>query len=164
MYPRSGLRPTKSITRQAIFNILGDEVLDARVCDLFAGGGALGLEAMARGAREAVFVEMSPVVLRYLRENVAGVEGVKVIRGDVRRVVRRLAGSEFDIVFADPPYEQGLVAETLNLVVRYGLVKVDGWVVIEHGEGEEPVTPGGWMRVKQVRYGESRVTFFRRCK
>ncbi len=164
VYPRAGLRPTKEITRQAIFNILAEEVQGARVCDLFAGGGALGLEAVSRGAKEVVFVEAEWVRLRYLRMNVAGIAGVRVLRGDVRRVGRRLAGSEFDIVFADPPYEQGLVADTLKVVTGYRLVRVDGWLVIEHSAGEAPETPGGWRRVKQVRYGESMVTFLRRCE
>ncbi len=162
VYPRSGLRPTKGVTREAIFNIIGERVDGARVCDLFAGAGALGMEALSRGAKEVVFVEGNPVVCRYLRENLVGVSGARVIRGDVRRVVPRLAGAEFDIIFADPPYGKGLVQRTVVLVFAHNLLAPDGLLVIEHSRDEVPVAPAGGTVVRQERYGESVVTFLRR--
>ena len=164
-YPRSGLRPTKDITRQAIFNILGRGVRGARVLDLYAGGGALGIEALSRGAAEAVFVEQSPAVLRYLRANLRAVEETgcaRVVRGDVLRALKRLAGDEFELALADPPYRCGLVAKTMGCLVELGLVAPGGYVVLEHHALELPECPDGWLLVKHGKYGDSEVTVLRR--
>lgn len=164
LYPRTGLRPTKGITRQAIFNVLGERVVGARVCDLFAGGGALGVEALSRGATEVVFIEMNPEAVRCIKENLRGLKSWRVIKGDVCRWVSKMAEKQFDAVLADPPYERKLVARTLELIVKNRLVALGGFLVIEHSEKEQPVTPEGWEKFRQRRYGESMVTFFRRCK
>ncbi len=162
-YPRSGIRPTKEITRQAIFNILGNEVAGARVCDLFAGGGALGIEAVSRGARTAVFVEKSAVVLPYLHKNVAQIGDVRVIRGDVLRIVPKLKGAAFDIVFADPPYQKGLGQKTIEVVFKCEILRPGGVLILEHNGEETLVVPEKAAVVRQERYGESVVTIFRRC-
>ncbi len=161
VYPRTGLRPTKDITRQAIFNMLGSLPCGARVCDLFAGGGALGIEALSRGAVEAIFVEKSPAVLRFLRMNVRGLAGARVLRGDVLAVMPRL-GSGFDIVLADPPYLNGLVQATLDKAVDHGLVRPGGVFVLEHHRQERPVPGAAWELVRQGRYGETWVSLLRR--
>jgi len=161
-YPKSGLRPTKDITRQAVFNILGSRVKGARVLDLYAGGGALGIEALSRGATETVFVEQNPLVVRYLRENVKGLDGAVVVRGDVLRVLARLPKEPFDVVLADPPYRRGLVQATLDRAAECGLVASGGWFVVEHHRMEQPVAPDGWESVKQGRYGESLISILRR--
>ena len=160
-YPRSGLRPTKDITRQALFNILGACVRDADVCDLYAGGGALGIEALSRGARTAVFVEQNPAVLRYLRGNTRELEGTTVVRGDVLKTARRLK-KPFDIVIADPPYRNDLVQATLDCVAQNGLVKPGGWMVIEHHRLEQPCPPRGWEMARQGQYGDSWLSVMRR--
>ncbi len=162
LYPKSGLRPTKDITRQAIFNILGRSIKGARVCDLYAGGGALGIEALSRGAKEAVFIEKNPGVVRFLRENVKEMEGVKVIRGDVLQVLRKLKGADFDLVLADPPYRNGLVQATLEKVDELAVLKPGGWFVIEHHRLEPPECSEAWEMVRQGRYGESWVSVLRR--
>jgi len=164
VYPCSGVRPTKAITRQAIFNVLGEAVKCARVLDLFAGGGALGIEAISRGAVAAVFVESSDRVVKYLRENLRGLDMVEVVRGNVFAVLPRLKEKEFDIVFADPPYSRGLAERTVVAVARYNIVRITGWLVIEHSKDDTPVTPAGWEKMKEKAYGESMITFFRRQK
>ncbi|NPV14695.1 16S rRNA (guanine(966)-N(2))-methyltransferase RsmD [candidate division WOR-3 bacterium] len=162
VYPRSGIRPTKDIVRQAIFNILGNEVEGARVCDLFAGGGALGIEAVSRGAKEAVFVERSAIVLKCLQENVAELDGTRIIRGDVLRVVPKLRGAGFDIVFADPPYQKGLGQKVVDAVLKYEVLRVGGVLVLEHSVREDFIVPLQGKMERQERYGESVLTFFRR--
>jgi 16S rRNA (guanine966-N2)-methyltransferase len=161
-YPRSGLRPTKDITRQAVFNILADRVAGARVCDLFAGGGSLGIEALSRGARSAVFVERDAAVLRCLVQNVAGLADAEVVRGTIPAVLKRLAGRRFDIVLADPPYRKGLVGESVAAVAELDLLAPGGLLVVEHAVSEPPAAPEGWQVFKQARYGDSLVTIIRR--
>ena len=128
---------------------------------MFAGGGALGIEALSRGASEVVFVEMNFQVLRYLRENVRGLEGAAVRRGDASRMLEKL-GAEYDIVLADPPYRTGLAQSTLDLVDRLAVVRAGGWLVVEHHRDEAIRVPEGWEAVKQGRYGDSWITVIRR--
>lgn len=138
--------------------MLGERVVDARVCDLYAGGGSLGIEALSRGARAAVLVEQSGAVLRHLRANLAGIENARVVRGDVLKAVRRMAGEQFDIILADPPYRQELVQATVELVAELGLLARDGRLVVEHHRDEVPVAPAGWRVLKRTRHGESMIT------
>jgi 16S rRNA (guanine966-N2)-methyltransferase len=161
-YPRSGLRPTKDVTRQAIFNIVGGSVAGAKVCDLYAGGGSLGIEALSRGAASAVFVEQSPAVFRFLRENIKGLEHASAVRADVLRALKKFSGSAFDIVLADPPYLHDLVQPTLDRAAEFEALAVGGLFVLEHHRQELPVPPAGWEPVRQGTYGETLVTVLRR--
>jgi 16S rRNA (guanine966-N2)-methyltransferase len=161
-YPRAGLRPTKDITRQAIFNILADRIAGASVLDLFAGGGSLGLEALSRGAARAVFVERDAATLRCLRANLAGIAEAETVRGSLPGALARLEGQEFDVVIADPPYRKGLVGESVAAVAARGLVAPGGVLVVEHAAAEPPAAPEGWSVLKQAKYGDTLVTIIRR--
>jgi 16S rRNA (guanine966-N2)-methyltransferase len=115
--PRGGrTRPTADRVREALFSMLGP-VADARVLDLFAGSGALGLEALSRGAAEATFVDSSPAAVRAVRGNLEALgAGAEVRRADARAFLRnaRAAGRQYDLVFLDPPYQRaGALAEAL---------------------------------------------------
>lgn len=134
---------------------LGGRVVDARILDLFAGSGALGLEALSRGAREVTFVEKARGALRSLRKNVdrlgAGDE-VRVVRDDALRFVEGLEEGAFDVAFADPPYGRGL-AEALVEAFRRRPFARELWV--EHRSGEPlPPVPGARTR----RYGDTSLT------
>ena len=161
-YPRSGLRPAMDRTRQAMFNIVGERVVGARVCDLFAGGGSLGIEALSRGAREAVFVERDAAVLQHLRGNTRGIVGAEVMRGDAVRALKRLADSRFDVVLAAPPYRCGYVQQVVDGVVGCGVVADTGLIVLEHHHDESPVVPEGWIVARHKCYGATEVTVLRR--
>jgi 16S rRNA (guanine966-N2)-methyltransferase len=162
VYPRCGLRPTKTVTRQAMFNSAGSKTRGARVLDLYAGGGSLGIEALSRGAESCTFVEQSGPVASFLRANVKGMAGARVIRGDVRRVLRRMRGREFDLIVADPPYLNELVQVTVELVAEEGLLAAGGWLMVEHHRLEVPVPPEGWDVVREMKHGDSCVTVVRR--
>lgn len=161
-YPRAGLRPTKAMVRQAMFNIVGARVRGARACDLYAGGGSLGIEALSRGAASVVFVEQQAVVFRFLRANLKGLPGATATRGDVLRVLKKLAGAGFDLVFADPPYLHGLVQATIDRAAELDVLGPDGWFVAEHHWQEVPLPPEGWETMKQGSYGETLVSVLRR--
>jgi 16S rRNA (guanine966-N2)-methyltransferase len=161
-YPRAGLRPTKAITRQAMFNIVGSRVLGAKACDLYAGGGSLGIEALSRGAASVVFVEQQGTVFRFLRQNLKGLPDVTVMRGDVLRVLKKLARAGLDLVFADPPYRHELVQATIDRAVEFDVLAPDAWFVAEHHRQELPVAPEGWETIKQGTYGETMVSVLRR--
>jgi 16S rRNA (guanine966-N2)-methyltransferase len=107
--PGQATRPTADRVREALFSILGDAVADARVLDLFAGAGTLGLEALSRGAASATFVESAPPALQALRANIQALGAdAEVVRADALRWLRAASGDarQYDLVFLDPPYRR----------------------------------------------------------
>ena len=158
-----GTRPMMDRAREALFSSLGVLIPGSRVLDLYAGSGALGLEALSRGAESAVVVEQGEQALEALRENVSMIDlGGTVVPSDVNRF---LAGTEsqFDIVFVDPPYalELASVSEILGLIVDR--VPVGGTVVLHRPDGEDPPKePCGLSRVDDRRYGGTRLWRYER--
>lgn len=166
--PASGVRPTGDRAREAMFNSLGSllDLEGARVLDLYAGSGALGLEALSRGAGEVVLVESGPKVLPVLRGNVAavGLPGASVVVGSVPAVVARPASAAFDLVLADPPYA---VAPEVVLDVLGGLV-TNGWLAPEAVlVVERPARESAWewptplLGLRDRRYGEALLRYGR---
>jgi 16S rRNA (guanine966-N2)-methyltransferase len=146
-------RPTQDRVREAWFSILGQEVIDARVLDLFAGSGALGLEALSRGAASADFVEKARTSLLALESNIdaLGVEKIaKVRKGDALKVAEVLEPGSYDLVFADPPYDLGAGAKLVALFRARPFARI---LSIEHRATEK--LEGDDTR----RYGDSAVTF-----
>jgi 16S rRNA (guanine966-N2)-methyltransferase len=166
--PAAGVRPTGDRAREGLFNSLGS-LLDldgARVLDLYAGSGALGLEALSRGAAEAVFVESGPKVLPVLRANLAavGLPGARVVAGSVPTVVAGRAPGAFDLVLADPPYAVGVeeVLGVLRSLAGNGWLAPGAVVVVERSSREEPwewPTPLAGLRDR--RYGEALLRYGR---
>ncbi|GLI35806.1 16S rRNA (guanine(966)-N(2))-methyltransferase RsmD [Desulforhabdus amnigena] len=165
--PRSDkIRPTTDRVREAVFSIIAAYLPEAGVLDLFAGTGALGLEALSRGACRAVFVDQSPEAIRLIRANVAlcGVqEKVKVLHGSIDQVIRRLAGEGelFDVIFLDPPYGKGYVEKTLG---RLGeIARCGALVIAEHSVKDDlPRHWAGWVRTGERRYGDTMISFYER--
>lgn len=161
-------RPTQDRVREAIFNALADRVVDADVLDLFAGVGTLGIEALSRGARRSVFVELDPRVAAGLRANLqaAGFTGrAEVWRADALRALRRLEqrGDRFHLIFLDPPYRSGWLQRALRALVHSPVLRDDGLVVAEGARGE-PVAVEGLEVTWQRTYGDTAVAFLRRAK
>jgi len=160
-------RPTTDRVREALFSILGASVEDAAVLDLFAGSGALGLEALSRGAARAVFVEASPRSLAALHKNInrLGTEAIRVARGRVEDTLGRLArnGETFDLVFLDPPYHKGLAAQIVQRLSAGPLLRPGARVVAEHEADAPPpkALEGGLIQDDMRRYGETVLTFYR---
>ncbi len=164
---RAHLRPTSDRVREAIFNLLinggyGDPLTGARVLDLFAGTGALGLEAISRGAAHATFVEDGTAGRALLRRN------VEITRtADITDLIRRDAtklgevrGTGFDLVFLDPPYGKGLGERALASAMTGGWLAPEALIVWE--EGAAPTVPKGFDQLDQRRYGETLVTILRK--
>jgi 16S rRNA (guanine966-N2)-methyltransferase len=154
--PGRATRPTQDRVREAWMSAVAPHLPGARVLDLFAGSGALGLEALSRGAEHAVFVEQAPAALRVLRENLRtlGAEGrTEVVRADAVRHAAGLEAGAFDLAFADPPYGEGLAAAVAEAFAR---VPFAALLCIEHAADDPlPELPGARRR----RYGDTRLTF-----
>jgi 16S rRNA (guanine966-N2)-methyltransferase len=150
------VRPTADRVREAWMSILQADLPDARVLDLFAGSGALGLEALSRGAAYVDFVEVSARSLKALRENADALgagSAAAIHRGDAMRYVDRLGPGAYDVAFADPPYALGLAERIARRWLEVPFAAVLG---VEHST-REPMPAGGDTR----RYGDTAITFYR---
>ncbi len=159
------VRPTADRVREAIFNILGDRTEGVNVLDLFAGTGALGLEALSRGASSAILVESHPPTFAVMRRNVEelGAREAELLSMDCRVALRvlRMRGSSFGLVFLDPPYGKGIAVRSAGEIARAGILDPGGTVVVEESSrAGESLFPSAWERTEDRRYGDTRVTIF----
>ncbi|MBV9222222.1 MAG: 16S rRNA (guanine(966)-N(2))-methyltransferase RsmD [Methylobacteriaceae bacterium] len=162
------IRPTSDRLREAVFNILahayGDPVADARVVDLFAGTGALGLEALSRGARFALFVEIGTEARALLRGNVEalGLGGVtRIFRRDATRLGEAPHGEKFTLAFLDPPYGRNLAALALSELRDGGWLAAGALCLVEAGAADKEDTPHGFELEEAREYGDSQISFLR---
>jgi len=158
--PKGGdVRPTADRTRQAIFSSLGARVVDADVLDLFAGSGALGLDAASRGARSVTFVERHRAAQAAIAQNIATLRlaSGELLRSDVAAGLKRLAGQQFSIVFADPPYGPA-AQELLHNPDLPGLLAPGGVLVLESAKREPLTVPPPWELQREALYGDTRVS------
>jgi|1186.fasta_scaffold59247_1 16S rRNA (guanine966-N2)-methyltransferase len=166
--PRTGVRPTGDRAREALFNSLKTlvDLRGAAVLDLYAGSGALGLEALSRGAASVVFVENSPSVLPVLKENLAavGLPGGRIVTGSVATVVGGVAPAPFHLVLADPPYAtpSDEVQGVLSSLVDRGWLAPDAVLVVERSSRDEPFDwPTPLVGLRDRRYGEALLRYGR---
>jgi 16S rRNA (guanine966-N2)-methyltransferase len=154
-------RPTAAKVREAMFAVLGRRVHGARVLDLFAGSGALGLEAMSRGAASVVFVDNDASAAFAIRRNalklIEDEDRWRILPMHAARALRSLRGT-FDVVLIDPPYDRG-AGEELSLLMQRGLLAADGIAVVEHRSKEALSLPTSMKLIKTSKYGDTSLTF-----
>ncbi|MFH1395004.1 MAG: 16S rRNA (guanine(966)-N(2))-methyltransferase RsmD [Candidatus Omnitrophota bacterium] len=162
------VRPTKDRVREAVFNIIAGKVPDSGVLDLFAGSGAYGLEALSRGAKQAVFVEKNKKTVSVLKENIQMLElegHTAVLAMDVKKGLEFIwqNGQKFDVIFCDPPYSKGIVKKTLNMINHYDILKPSGLMIIEHHRDESiPPSEGNVFVCKQKSYKNILISVFQK--
>lgn len=158
------LRPTSDRVKESIFDILQDDLEGKVVLDLFAGTGNLGIEALSRGARRAIFVEKGRQALRLIQRNLTQVgleERSEILPKDVSRAIGILKqrGECFDLIMMDPPYERGLIQSTLMKLNFNPIYHSDSILVIEHNRREPlPHVLHGWNLVRQRRIGDTLIS------
>ncbi len=189
--PKSDLRPTQDKVRQALFSSLGESIVGARVLDLFAGSGSVGLEAWSRGAEFVCFVEQDFRGVEAIKRNIESFKipaaAVQVIRADAEKFLARpMIATPFDLVFADPPYRRSEVrgqrSETgksdrlkaapqtgwgekvLSLVETGSILRANGILIFEQGDDEAVCEAAGWEMLRERRYGSTRLVFYRFLK
>jgi len=159
----SGVRPTSDRVKEALFNILGARVCQALVWDLFAGSGAIGIEALSRGAAECVFVERNRRHMGMIKENLArtGLAGrARLICLDVLKALEMLSreGRQADLIFLDPPYQEENVPQVLQAIELHGLLREGGLIVLELF-ARIRLWPVEQPEVEQRRYGDTVLAF-----
>jgi len=167
--PASVTRPTTDFVRQALFSILCERVEAARVLDLFAGSGALGLEALSRGAASCVFVEQHRQAASVIKKNLEKTKltGGRVVTSAVDAYLKRDSG-DYDIILADPPYwKHHGDADEIGALLANGRITArladDGWFVSEASSAYRPVVPGDLQLTDRRTYGSSALLFFRKA-
>lgn len=158
------VRPTPDRVREAVFNMLTSRVgpLEGmRVLDLFAGSGAMGIEALSRGAQWAVFVDAGREAADLIRRNLQHCRlenQARLVHSDAKFALAGLAGEKFDLVFLDPPYHSGLAAQLLPELLSKNLLAAKAWVVVETDRREESTRlPGGLRRALDRCFGRIRI-------
>jgi 16S rRNA (guanine966-N2)-methyltransferase len=166
------LRPTSDRVREAIFDVVRFKISDSIFLDLFAGSGAMGIEAISEGARFAVFVEKNSVALRVIKQNIKmlGIENqALIIKQDVLNFIKSPFSFEsfkekFDFVFLDPPYASKLAGQTMQTLVNFPFLKSDSIIIAEHAE--EEILPddlkgvNSFKRFREKKYGNIVVSYY----
>ncbi len=160
---RAGVRPTSDKVKQALFNILGDRVIDASFLDLYAGAGGIGIEALSREAGSVVFVDSSRESLTVIKKNIERTgfgERAQVILAKAESYLKRPSGP-YDIVFLDPPCAEDM-QPLLDRIAESGIVKVGGIVVAEHFKKQPSSEKAGALVLfREARYGDTVLAFYK---
>ena len=156
--PLEGLRPTPDRVRETLFNWLGPRLPGARCLDLFAGSGALGLEALSRGAGEVVFVERHPTVVRQLQDNLIllGGSGGRVVHDDALAWLERQSPLAYDIVLLDPPFALGLLSQVCSRLENRGWLAPRARIYLESDPAAQVTLPDNWTILREKRAGQVR--------
>ncbi len=159
-------RPTPDMMKQALFNILGDSIINARFCDVFAGTGNVAFEALSRGAKNAVLIESSRAALNVIKRNAAKLEcdrDIFVMSNDALIALKMLNGRKFDFIFFDPPYNMGFEGVVLDLIHENGLLAENGTVIVQFEAKHSviPDIPECYEITDQRKYGRSSFAMLR---
>ena len=159
-------RPTSERVKEAMFSIIQFEIPGAMVLDLFGGTGQLGIEALSRGAKNAVFVDAGEPACRLIRENLkrTRLEGQgRVIRSDYLEYLSRCR-EQFDIIFLDPPYAEVFLENALKRITEIDILRSNGIIITERPLGKElPWEYQGYQRSKDYKYGKTLLTIYRKA-
>ncbi|NER46378.1 MAG: 16S rRNA (guanine(966)-N(2))-methyltransferase RsmD [Symploca sp. SIO1A3] len=164
--PGKVIRPTSALVREAVFNIWQGSIADCRWLDLCAGNGSMGAEALCRGASLVVGIEKWAKACAVIKQNWEQVaqpdQNFEVIRGDVVRQLKILAGKQFDYIYFDPPYASELYQPVLEAIAHYQLLDQTGELAVEHSANQAPSIPNSNLEVcRQKVYGNTGLTFYR---
>lgn len=162
-----GTRPTTDRVKENLFNMIQHEIRDKTVLDLFSGSGALAIEALSRGAAEAVLVEPDKKCYTVINENLRRTRqtaAARILQSSAEAGIRQLEreGRRFDLVFMDPPYQQGWVTTTLSQLTAAGILNPGALVVVEHEASDPaPEAVDGLRRTQAKKYGRTALSIYR---
>ena len=157
------IRPTADMVKQALFNKLGQKIAGSAFLDLFCGSGAIGIEAISRGADKVVFVDrdVRSVNLTKANLNNLGIEA-PILKLDYKKALQSLKDQSFDVIFVDPPYKSGVYEEVLKLIEQLNLLKQDGVIVCEQDRLNQIQTPS-FFEFDVKYYGTKKLSFFEKA-
>lgn len=159
-------RPTTDRVKESLFNIIAGHLEDALVLDLYSGTGSLGIEALSRGAKEAVFVDQSRECAGIIKDNLVHtkfLDKAQIVNCDVRSAILKLtaSGKKFDLIFMDPPYSKNFVEETLNFLANSDIIIDNGLIIAEHDiKDNVPEQVGQIKLYRSQKYGNTMLSFY----
>ncbi len=154
------IRPTSDRVREFIFSCIQMEIVDAEVLDLFAGTGALGLEALSRGASRVLFVDNSNLAVDLIKQNLDVIKSNAPIHRQSAEAYLKTTDQQFDFIFCDPPYNFPRFDLVLQLVVQQNLLKENGTLVYESSSRQAPIHQPGLKIIRQKKMGDTLITFY----
>lgn len=164
--PSNDTRPTKDMVKEALFSMLYTKVQESIFLDLFAGSGAIGIEALSRGAAKSYFSDSNKECIKVIEENIRKThfEDASVVAfGDFKKIIDKFKNTKFDIVFIDPPYNKGLGIEAIELLIYNNMISDDGIIIYETDEIEiVPENIEEYERYNYKKYGRNILNFYRR--
>ncbi|AGA70132.1 RNA methyltransferase, RsmD family [Desulfitobacterium dichloroeliminans LMG P-21439] len=162
--PGINTRPTADKIKGAIFNVLREKVVDAKVLDMFSGTGNLALEALSRGAKEAILIEKSRIAQRVIQENLEhlGVQNAKLMEMDAFDYLARHQEEIFDLIFIDPPYHLGLAEKSLKYLLDPCRLTYSGVIIVETAKDENLTNVAPFEIRKTGEYGDTKIWYLQR--
>ncbi|MCX8084863.1 MAG: 16S rRNA (guanine(966)-N(2))-methyltransferase RsmD [Calditerrivibrio sp.] len=159
----SGIRPTTDKLRSALFSIISDRVVKSIFLDVCCGTGAVGIEAISRGADSVVFVDVDT---KNLMKNIPLLhkESYQIIKGDFFKKIPSIEGEIFDIIFIDPPYQKYSLMEILDLFSKYNVLKPEGLLIVEESSKVMSITNGFFLIMDERIYGDNKLIFYEKSK
>ena len=156
-----GTRPTMDRIKESLFAIIQDKILNSCVLDLFAGSGALGIEAISNGAKVAYLIDNNSLSINTINKNISGIENIIVEKKDYKDALKSFKDRniKFDIIFLDPPYKLNLINDTIRDIVNYNLLNNDGIIVCEYEN--EKLNNVNLKIFKQRKYGNKNIIIYK---
>ncbi len=151
-----GTRPTMDRIKESIFGIIQNNIKDSIVLDLFSGSGALGLEALSNGAKEAYLVDNNNVAIKTIKSNSKGIENINIIKSDYKSYLLT-TNIKYDVIFLDPPYDLNLINPSIEIIKKRNLLKPNGIIICEY---ENELINNYYKIKKEKKYGKTKVTIF----
>lgn len=169
LYTLEGMntRPTLDRVKESIFNIIQNEIDGAKVLDLFAGSGAIGLEFLSRGAKEAVLCDKSKEAIEVIRKNINKIhmeEKTKVFNTDFETCLEKIKNQQFDIIYLDPPYATNYIVKSVKKIIEFGIITKDSTIIIETDDEKRILKEIENLEIKIVdkrKYGRATIIFLK---
>lgn len=159
-------RPTRDVVREALFSILMNNIPDARFLDLFSGSGAIGIEALSRGAKYAMFIDLNPKCTRIIKKNLEKAKFTEysdVYNTDYKKAISKMNSKSFDIIYVDPPYNKEIGIDAISRLSEADVLAEDGIIILETDTNElVPEQIGRYEKFNYKRYGRNILTLFKR--
>ena len=159
-------RPTREVVKEALFSIIMNYVEDSVFLDLFAGSGAIGIEAVSRGAKEAILIDINPKCTKVIGENIkkGRIEDCcRIYNTDYKMALKKLNGQKIDVIFVDPPYNKQMGIDAVERISEYDLLSDEGIIIIETDTNEDvPEVIGRYEKYNYKRYGRNILSLYRR--
>jgi len=169
LFPPHGdkTRPTSDFVKENLFNIMMDDVRGAKFLDLFAGSGAVGIEALSRGAVSATFVDISQKCIDLTKRNLEKTrlkDKAIVIKGDVAATIKKLANQKFDIIFLDPPYDENLARKALRQICEQDILEDAGYIILEMDRNADMPEVDELVSFKEKEYSSTKLVFLEKSQ